>query len=128
MALHHEGWPLKRLALITAAATLGISLPVAAQDPSPPDWITATNQPCKIWNPQPQSNESVTWSGACKDGFASGRGVLRWTENGKPDAEFDGEYSNGKRNGAGVLTTPDGPPVVGEWSDDELVPFEPGAI
>ena len=119
---------MKHAALIATAATLFISLPVAAQGPSPPGWITATNQPCKIWNPQPQPNESVTWSGACKNGFASGKGVLQWTENGKADAEFDGEYSNGKRNGAGVLVMPDGSREAGEWSDDELVPFEPGAI
>lgn len=120
---------MKRLALISAAVTLCISLPAAAQDqPSPPGWITATNQPCKIWNPAPQPGESVTWSGPCKEGFASGKGELRWTENGKPDAEFDGEYANGKRNGVGVLTLPDGTRTAGEWSDDDLVPFEPGAI
>jgi hypothetical protein len=112
-----------------AGAALPILLPAAAQDrSSPPGWITATNQPCKIWNPAPQSNESVTWSGACKDGFASGKGVLHWTENGKPDAVFDGEYANGKRNGTGVLTLPDGQRMEGVWSEDEPVPFEPGAI
>ena len=79
------------LALFVA---LAVSLPAAAQERStPPGWITATNQPCKIWNPAPQPNESVTWSGSCKDGFASGKGVLHWTENGKPDAVFDGEYA-----------------------------------
>jgi hypothetical protein len=90
-----------------------------ASDPAPPGWITAKNKSCKIWNPQPQPNESVTWSGACKNGFASGKGVLKWTENGKPDAEFDGEYANGKRNGSGVLIAPDGTRAEGMWSDDE---------
>ena len=50
----------------------------------------------------------MTWSGSCKDGLASGKGILRWTENGKPDAEFNGEYAGGKRNGSGVMITPDG--------------------
>jgi hypothetical protein len=91
-------------------------------------WITAANQPCKIWNPEPQTNESVTWSGPCKDGLATGKGVVRWTENGKPDAEFDGEYASGKRNGAGVLIMPDGTRTIGEWSDDEPVPVDSNAI
>ncbi|HEX3486370.1 MAG TPA: hypothetical protein VHT51_15000 [Micropepsaceae bacterium] len=88
-----------------------------------PDWITASNKPCKVWNPEPQADESVTWSGACKDGYATGRGVLRWTENGKPDMVFDGEYANGKRNGHGTIITPDGKRVEGVWVDDKpLVP------
>ena len=117
---------MKRI-LFAAAAILPFSLPAGAQiDRSPdrsfdnsPAWITATNQDCKIWNPEPQPNESVTWTGPCKDGFASGKGVLRWTENGKPDAEFDGEYAGGKRNGPGVLITRDGKRTQGEWVNDE---------
>jgi hypothetical protein len=93
-----------------------------------PDWITATNQPCKIWNPEPQPNESVTWSGECKDGYASGQGVLKWTENGKPDAEYDGGYANGKRNGRGVLITPDGQRVEGVWVNDRLLTGDRDAI
>ena len=89
--------------------------------PAPPDWITATNQPCKIWNPAPQANESVTWSGQCKGGLASGKGILRWTENGQPDVEFDGQYENGKRNGPGVMITPDGKKLEGTWIDDALI-------
>lgn len=105
------------------AAMIALASAAAAQDgdAAPPGWITATNQPCKIWNPEPQANESVTWSGGCVDGLASGKGVLRWTENGMPDIEFDGEYAHGKRNGAGVLVTPDGHRMVGEWVDDQPV-------
>jgi hypothetical protein len=97
-------------------------------NPEPPGWITATNQPCKIWNPQPQPNESVTWSGPCKDGYASGQGILRWTENGKPDVEFEGRYANGKRNGHGVLITPDGNRVEGEWLNDTLLTGDRNSI
>jgi hypothetical protein len=100
-----------------------------AQNNAPtPTWITATNQPCKIWNPHPEPNESVTWSGPCKDGYASGQGLLRWTVNGKLDAEFEGRYANGKRNGRGVLTTPDGKHMEGEWINDELLTGNGSAI
>lgn len=97
--------------------------PMALAQDAAPGWITATNQPCKIWNPEPQPDESVTWSGDCKDGLASGKGVLEWTENGKPDVKFEGQYVNGKRNGPGVLITPDGRRRQGMWVDDE--PFVP---
>jgi MORN repeat len=96
--------------------------------PSPPDWITATNQPCKIWNPAPQPNESVTWSGPCKDGYASGQGVLRWTLNGKPDVEYEGQYENGKRHGHGVLKTPEGRRIEGDWVNDTLLTGNRNAI
>jgi hypothetical protein len=121
---------MKHLGIIAIAAIVFVSFRAIAQtdNPTPPGWITATNQPCKIWDPEPQPNESVTWSGLCKDGLASGKGILRWTEDGKPDAEFDGEYTNGKRNGFGVMITPDGQRIEGEWVDDEPVPVDPNAI
>jgi hypothetical protein len=114
---------MKRSSIIAAAALLFFAFQAMAQkeNPSPPDWITTSNKPCKVWNPEPQADESVTWSGPCKDGFASGRGILKWTENGKPDVEFDGEYAEGKRNGHGVLITPDGMRVEGDWRNDKLL-------
>jgi hypothetical protein len=121
---------MKHPAVIAAAAVLLVSFAAAAQTDAPatPDWITATNKPCKIWNPEPQAKESVTWSGGCKDGLASGKGILRWTENGKRDVEFNGEYAGGKRNGPGVITLPDGKRMVGDWADDEPVPVDRDAI
>ena len=110
------------IALISSGAVIQVNAS------TPPGWITATNQSCKIWNPGPQPNESVTWSGPRKGGFASGKGILRWTEDGKPDAEFDGEYAHGKRNGFGVLITPDGQRIEGDWADDEPVPINPDTI
>jgi hypothetical protein len=100
----------------------------ATDDRRPADWITATNQPCKIWNPEPQPNESVTWSGECKDGYATGEGMLRWTLNGKPDVEFTGRYADGKRNGHGVIITPDGRRMEGEWRNDTLLVGDRDAI
>jgi hypothetical protein len=115
--------PMNCAGLAVAAVVLLFAFQAMAQtdNNAPPTWITATNQPCKIWNPEPQPDESVTWSGSCTDGFASGKGVLKWTENGKPDMEFDGEYANGKRNGMGVIITPDGNRTGGEWINDNLL-------
>jgi hypothetical protein len=120
---------MKHFGFVVISAIAFISFGANAETAAPAaGWIIAKNKPCKIWNPEPQPRESVTWSGACKGGFASGKGILRWTENGKPDAEFDGEYANGKRNGPGVLTMPDGQKAIGNWADDELVPEDKDAI
>jgi len=115
---------MKRPNLICIAAVLIAATQAMAQEEksSPPDWITTTNQPCKVWNPNPQPNESVTWSGMCKDGYATGQGTLHWTADGKPDADYEGSYANGKRNGHGVLKLPNGRQIEGEWFNDELLP------
>ena len=114
---------MRQAAIIATAAGLLIAFDAVAQtnNPIPPDWITTANQPCKVWNPQPQPDQSVTWSGACVNGFASGKGILRWMENGVFDIQFDGEYKDGKRNGPGVVTTSDGFSVEGVWMDDNLI-------
>ena len=110
---------------MTAVAFVVLATQAMAQadNTSMPDWITAVNQPCKIWNPSPQPNakEVVIWTGECKDGFASGEGHLRWEVDGKLDAEYDGRYLNGKRNGKGVLTLGDGRKIEGTWVNDELL-------
>jgi hypothetical protein len=118
------------LRMIHVAAFLLLTSHAFAQgeNRAPPDWITATNQPCKIWNPAPVPNEAVTWSGECKDGYASGRGVLRWTVDGKVDATYEGQYANGKRHGHGVLKTADGRSVEGEWVNDQLLSGDSNAI
>ena len=121
---------MKYAGIIATAAILIITFKAAAQtdSPIPPGWITTANKPCKVWNPEPVPNETVTWSGPCKDGFASGKGILQWTENGKPDVEFDGEYANGRRNGPGLMITPDGQRTEGDWVNDKLLGGNRNAI
>ena len=121
--MNHRGFAIIAVSFLVSAAAMA-----ETSDRPSPDWITTTNQPCKVWNPEPQADESVTWSGGCKDGLASGKGILRWTENGKPDVEFDGEYKNGKRNGPGVMITPDGERLEGVWVDDKLLSGDGGPI
>ncbi len=118
------------LCLLAAAPALAQSAdrPADSQPPPRPDWITATNKPCKLWNPEPQPNESVTWSGACKDGYATGKGVVQWFEDGKADIRFDGTYMNGKRNGPGTIILPDGREIEGAWINDEPLQAKGGPI
>jgi hypothetical protein len=66
------------------------------------NWITDQNG-CKHWNPNPQVGETITWSGECKDGYASGQGKATWYFNGKENSWEEGTFSGGKLNGYGEM-------------------------
>lgn len=67
------------------------------------DVYTAT-QPngCKVHNPNPYSNDTAEWQGACNAaGFAEGEGVLRF-RNHAGETELSGYWQNGKTQGIGI--------------------------
>jgi MORN repeat len=64
-------------------------------------WIADTSVGCQIWNPHPQPNETVQWSGACANGFAHGRGAAQWFKNGVPYEADEGEWRAGRQAGFG---------------------------
>jgi hypothetical protein len=45
-------------------------------------WIADANG-CRVWDPNPKPNETVTWTGPCVDGFAEGQGIVQWFQDGK---------------------------------------------
>lgn len=53
----------------------------------PADYTITTNKGCRLNNPSPKPNETATWSGACRDGYADGHGTLAWFRDGKPNGE-----------------------------------------
>jgi TonB family protein len=64
---------------------------------------SVTDHGYKVWNDNPQPNESVTWSGgADANGYATGQGVLQWFQNGKPSGKYEGTMLNGRENGKGI--------------------------
>lgn len=106
------------------------------------DGYIADKNGCKIANPSPKPKETVTWSGACKEGYADGQGAMQWYDDGNPGARYEGTlvhgvisgqgklslsngttyeggWLNGKQSGAGVLTTTDGGTYRGEWKNGE---------
>lgn len=56
---------------------------------------------CRVVNPKPADDESVTWSGSCKDGFAEGEGKLTWFLQGKETSFFEGTMRRGRPEGDG---------------------------
>ena len=70
-------------------------------------WVAAQGG-CQVWNPNPQLDESATWSGACVNGRAEGSGTVKWVR-GTAELEADeGEWRAGRQSGKGVQTWPGG--------------------
>ena len=72
------------------------------------DWIADTKTGCKVWNPNPTAGEAAAWTGACKDGFADGRGVLKWLRGSQPYEQDEGEWRAGRQAGDGTQSWPGG--------------------
>jgi MORN repeat len=81
------------------------------------EWIK-DQQGCKHFNPHPQPDEKLNWTGACKDGFADGKGQIKWNVAGKLAEEYDGEYLRGRPHGTGSMTSHEnGQIYTGDWVD-----------
>lgn len=89
-------------------------------------WREVDSRPgCWMWNPYPQYESTVTWSGGCVGGKASGKGkaVWRWRKDGDKEwktTSFEAPYRDGKgQDGHWFITysngtTAKGPQVEGE--------------
>ena len=68
------------------------------------EWLT-TEGGCKVWNPTPVLNETAVWVGAVDaEGYASGKGILKWFENRNLIFTVEGTMLQGRLQGHGVLT------------------------
>jgi len=81
------------------------------------DWI-ADKSGCRVWDPNPQLEESVDWSGSCANGRAQGPGIVRWLKGNTASETDDGEWRDGRQAGKGTQTWPGGR-YEGELADGE---------
>jgi hypothetical protein len=65
-------------------------------------WQTDPASTCTVWDPLPVPDETVSWSGDCKDGKASGSGVLKIFRAGTLVERNEGEFIDGKQTGHGT--------------------------
>ncbi len=75
--------------------------PICTGDYSPDScWMELVDRPgCYLWNPAPQDNETVTWSGGCSNGLAQGNGRVSWFQNDEPSQIVEGRLQDGRRHG-----------------------------
>lgn len=111
-------------------ATLAVSF-ASAEVFAEGRWQQVENKAnCAVWNEEPAPNETITWTGGCKDGKANGNGkkVSRYYSfpiwrggriRGWRESTYSGVMRGGKSNGRGVLTWPDGGKYDGEWKNNK---------
>ncbi|MGB6055619.1 MAG: hypothetical protein WBG17_10305 [Burkholderiaceae bacterium] len=106
--------PARRLPLAYMFAALGM---IAVSAPSQAsEWVLDQNG-CKLWNPNPLPGETITWSGACEDGYAEGDGVAQWFVDGVPGSSYTGSTRAGKSHGRGFSKYRNGNSYEGDFVD-----------
>jgi hypothetical protein len=61
------------------------------------EWVVDGKQKVKVWNSSPAI--SAEWSGGAKDGYADGKGVIKWFEDGVLNEKIEGVVNKGKPEG-----------------------------
>jgi len=103
--------------LVRIAALLMVALPAVAQTAA---WISDAKSGCRVWNIYPEAGETMSWSGACRDGMADGRGVVQYSHQGKSGGRYEGDYKRGMLQGRGVYLFPSGSRYEGEFRDSQF--------
>ena len=88
-------------------------------------YSTAENRPqCKIWNPNPQPNETVYWTGRCQGGYAEGKGIVTWGNvvNGRAQISVsDVTLKRGQQTGYGEYFSRNGQSTQREYKNGKVV-------
>ena len=84
------------------------------------EWIQDENTGCAVWNPAPQSGESILWSGECTNQRASGYGVLKWLRDGEKFETAEGFFTDGKLEGEGAWHWASGHRYLGDFAEGEF--------
>lgn len=88
------------------------------------NWTKDIKTGCKVYNPDPQAEETVSWSGDCKDGLADGTGTLIWYASGKEVVRVIAPFSKGIPNGKGKYILASGGGDEGYFIDGQIVKLD----
>ena len=81
-----------------------------------PKWQElSNNKNCYVWNPHPKMQETVEWSGNCKNGKIDGEGVLKWN-----DYTLHGKAKEGFIEGSMNILYDDGTKFAGNMMKSEI--------
>ena len=85
-------------------------------------WMELSNQAeCYVWNPYPQPDETVTWTGGCVEGAAQGAGTLKWVyDGGQKTSAGTGRLQAGQFHGRWVSRDADGGTQEGSYVAGKL--------
>ena len=100
------------------AATLVACLLIAPQNAHAGAWFADARSGCQVWDPNPQIDETVAWSGTCANGRAEGPGTVRWSKDSAVIETDKGEWRDGRQSGKGIQTWSTGS-YQGELSNGE---------
>ncbi|MBT4888105.1 MAG: hypothetical protein HON65_00940 [Rhodospirillales bacterium] len=84
------------------------------------EWIENPLTKCAVWNPYPQPDEIIIWTGKCVNGKASGNGTLQWYVNETKGGRYEGDFLDGKANGWGIRYFTNGNRYEGEYNDGKF--------
>ena len=80
-------------------------------------WKELASHPgCHVWDNHYYADQTVTWTGECNGGLASGTGTLTWVRDGKEN-KYTGLLRDGKEHGQWVLRFADGNVSEGPYVD-----------
>ena len=108
---------LARCSVLAAFATAA-GIIIAATPAVAGAWVADAKSSCQVWNPNPQLEETVAWSGSCANGRAEGHGTAQWVKDGATSETDEGEWRDGRQTGKGTQSWATGR-YEGELADGE---------
>lgn len=109
-------------AIAAAAVPLAFALASAAAWAQAPAgvWIADGRTGCRVWDAVPEPGETIRWSGACRNGYAEGTGVVEWYKAGSLTSTVEGTLRAGHLEGRALTQMVNGDRIEAEFRADVM--------
>ncbi|MBL7900644.1 MAG: hypothetical protein JNK73_01505 [Bacteroidia bacterium] len=115
------------LRILAFSLLIGVNQNSTAQDLEG-KFLKDSKSGCTVWFKHTFSEDSVYWTGGCKDGFANGKGTMLGYTKGKRTSIYKGEMKHGKPNGYGAFSFWGDRSLKGNFRDGEPLFLSPGLL